>query len=136
MVEAKNFVEKMLGKNLDEEPMVDQDKTLERVPEAAEKIIPTPPPVKKTMQQDPQRIQEPTIQIVEKIIYKKERIHGFFRTLTILALLIIGFLMLGESTGLLQLSINTFQLHTIFPIFIIFSTVVIRSYRGIFGKVF
>ena len=136
MVEAKNFVEKMLGKNLDEEPMVDQDKTLERVPEAAEKIIPTPPPVKRITQQEPQRIQEPTIQIVEKIIYKKERIHGFFRTLTILALLIIGFLMLGESTGLLQLSINKFQLHTIFPIFIIFSTVVIRSYRGIFGKIF
>ncbi len=128
MVEAKNFVEKILGKNLDE-ATVDKDKTLERVPEAAEKLTPTPPSIKKS-------IQEPVIQIVEKIVYKKERIHGFFRTLTILALLVIGFLMLGESTGIIKLSIDSFPLHTIFSIFIIFSTIIIRSYRGIFGKIF
>jgi len=62
--------------------------------------------------------------------------HGFFRTLTIIALLTIGFLMLGESTGIITLSVNSFKLHQIFPIFIIFSTIIIRSYKGIFGKVF
>ncbi|MEI6775173.1 MAG: hypothetical protein WCL18_10825 [bacterium] len=44
--------------------------------------------------------------------------------------------MLGETTGLITLSINSFKLHQIFPIFIIFSTIIIRSYKGIFGKIF
>jgi hypothetical protein len=56
--------------------------------------------------------------------------------LTIIALLAIGFLMLGESTWLITLSVNSFKLHEIFPLFIIFSTIIIRSYKGIFGKVF
>jgi hypothetical protein len=38
--------------------------------------------------------QEPEIQVVEKIVYKKQRVHGFFRTLTIITLLAIGILML------------------------------------------
>lgn len=74
--------------------------------------------------------------VIEKIVYKKQRVHGFFRTLTILALLAIGFLMLGESMGIAKLTIGDFALDTIYPIFIIFSTIIIRSYRDIFGKIF
>ena len=84
MVEAKSFVEKELKENI---------KGKEEAEKIPEKKVSTPvytPP--------PQIQQEPVIQIVEKIVYKKQRIHGFFRTLTIIALLAIGFLMLGEST--------------------------------------
>lgn len=129
MVEAQNFVEKTLGKNLDNE------KTTEQIPKKKE-TVPTYTPPPQAAPVEPQIIQLPVIQIIEKIVYKRERMHGFFRTLTIIALLVIGFLMLGESTGILQLSINTFPLHTVFPLAIIFSTIVIRSYRGIFGKIF
>lgn len=44
--------------------------------------------------------------------------------------------MLGESTGLIELSVNTFKLHQIFPIFIILSTIILRSYKKLFGKIF
>lgn len=132
MAEAKNFIEKTLGNNTQEET------NPETVAETKDIPIYTPPPAPKqeTNITPPQIIQQPIIQIVEKIVYKKQRIHGFFRTLTIIALLTIGFLMLGESTGLIELSVNTFKLHQIFPIFIIFSTIIIRSYKGIFGKIF
>lgn len=135
MVEAKNFVEKELGKSLDE------TQPAESVPEAKEQIpiyTPPPPQPQESVPPVPQFFvqQPPVVQIIEKIVYKKQRIHGFFRTLTIIALLTIGFLMLGESTGIIQLSINSFKLHQIFPIVIIFSTIIIRSYRGILGKIF
>lgn len=134
MIEAKNFIEKTLGKNLDEK----QQK--ETTPETTEQIpiyIPPSPQPQEPAPEIPQPIQQPPIvQIVEKVVYKKQRIHGFFRTLTIIALLAIGFLMLGESTGIISLSINSFKLHQIFPIAIILSTIIIRSYRGIFGKIF
>ena len=137
MVEATNFVEKTLGKRLD------WDKNSETMPEAQESAPKYTPPITerkpKFIDPEPQTqqiLQQPTIQIIEKIVYKKQRIHGFFRTLTIIALLTIGFLMLGESTWLITLSINSFKLHQMFPIFIIFSTIIIRSYKGIFGKIF
>lgn len=134
MIEAKNFIEKTLGKNLDEK----QQK--ETTPETREQIpiyIPPSPQPQEPAPEIPQPIQQPPIvQIVEKVVYKKQRIHGFFRTLTIIALLAIGFLMLGESTGIISLSINSFKLHQVFPIAIILSTIIIRSYRGIFGKIF
>lgn len=127
MVEAKNFVEKELGKNLDEK------ENLETIPETKETIptyTPPPPPMQEPKPSEPQFIQQaPIVQIVEKVVYKKQRIHGFFRTLTIIALLAIGFLMLGESTGLIELSINSFKLHQIYPLVIIFSTIIIRSYK-------
>ncbi len=141
MVEAKNFVEKELGKNLDDETYS------EEIYETKAPMY-TPPSSNTTkkaieigwpsMTQIPQTqtIQQPIIQIVEKIVYKRQRIHGFFRTLTIIALLAIGFLMLGESTGLISLSINSFKLHQIFPLGIILSSIIIRSYKGIFGKIF
>lgn len=127
MVEAKNFVEKELGKSLNEELQTEQGpEKKESVP-----VYTPPPPTQEPASQIPQFFapQPPVVQIVEKVIYKKQRIHGFFRTLTIIALLAIGFLMLGESTGLIQLSINSFKLHQIYPIVIIFSTIIIRSYR-------
>lgn len=135
MVEAKNFVEKELGKSLDEEL------TTEQAPEKKESIPVYTPPPPQSQEPEPQvpqffAPQPPVIQIVEKIVYKKQRIHGFFRTLTIIALLVIGFLMLGESTGLIELSINSFKLHQIYPLVIILSTIIIRSYRGILGKIF
>ena len=135
MVEAKNFVEKELGKSLDEEPQTEQ------IPEEKESIpvyTPPSPPIQEPEPQVPQFFtqQPPVIQVVEKIVYKKQRIHGFFRTLTIIALLAIGFLMFGESTGLIELSINTFKLNQIYPLVIILSTIIIRSYRWLFGKIF
>lgn len=83
-------------------------------------------------------IQEPIPEpeIIEKIVYKKQRVHGFFRTLTILVLLVIGFLLLGESMGIAKVTIGDFALDTVYPIFVIFSTIVIRSYRNVFGKLF
>lgn len=128
MVEAKNFVEKELGKSLDEELQTEQ------IPEEKESIpvyTPPSPPIQEPEPQVPQFFtqQPPVIQVVEKIVYKKQRIHGFFRTLTIIALLAIGFLMFGESTGLIELSINTFKLNQIYPLVIILSTIIIRSYR-------
>ncbi|HBB04481.1 TPA: hypothetical protein DCZ39_06400 [Patescibacteria group bacterium] len=141
MVEATNFVEKTLGKSLNPDENLNKGNTPEATPKIkipADIIIPidTPPSqaVQQPVQQQPQTIQiiqQPpqTIQIVEKVTYKKERIHGFFRTLTIIALLVIGFLMLGESTGIIQLSINSFKLHQIFPIIIILSAIIIRSYK-------
>ncbi len=78
----------------------------------------------------------PEPQIVEKIVYKKQKVHGFFRTLTILALVVIGFLMLLEVWNVFSLNINGFDLHLIYPIIIIFSSIVIWSYKGWFGKIF
>jgi hypothetical protein len=71
-----------------------------------------------------------------KIIYVQKRVHWFFRTLTIIALLVIWILMRLESKWILFLSINKFSLDQIYPIFIIFSTIVIRSYKWLFGKFF
>ena len=70
-----------------------------------------------------------TPQVIEKIVYKKQRIHGFFRTLTIIALLAVGVLMLLENTGVMKLSIANFDLYLIYPIIVIFSTIIIRGYR-------
>ena len=139
MVDAKNFVEKTLGVSLDKDKEPESKNNIGENSESKESIFTyTPPPAQKQnpIQFQNQNIQQPTIQIVEKIVYKKQRIHGFFRTLTIIALLTIGFLMLGESTGLITLSVNSFKLHQIFPIFIIFSTIIIRSYKWVFGKLF
>lgn len=132
MVEAKNFVEKELGRSLDEKESV------EAIPETKEVVpIYTPPaPIQEPPPAEPQLPPQPTIQIVEKVIYKKQRIHGFFRTLTIIALVVIGFLMLGESTGIIELSINNFKLHTIYPLIVILSAIILRSYKKIFGKIF
>lgn len=75
-------------------------------------------------------------QVVEKIVYKKQRMYGFFRILTMIALLAVGVLMLLESTGILKLSVNNLNLDVIYPVFIILSTIVIRSWRGWFGRIF
>jgi len=133
MVEATNFVEKTLGKSLNKE---NNAEISVEVKESVPVYTPPPPQRQEPVPAQPQIPQQPIIQIVEKIIYKRQRIHGFFRTLTIIALLAIWVLMLGETTGLITLSINSFKLHQIFPIFIIFSTIIIRSYKGIFGKIF
>jgi len=142
MAEAQNFVEKEMEKILEtpestsKEPQIQPTYTPPvRTFSPETKDV---PPTRDVFNFPPQSLtpQEPTIQIVEKIVYKKQRIHGFFRTLTIMALLAIGFLMLGESTGTITLSVNSFKLHQIFPIFIIFSSIIIRSYKWIFGKIF
>lgn len=142
MAEAQNFVEKEMEKILEtpesapKEPQIQPTYTPPVRTFSPE--IKDIPPTKDVFNFPPQSptSQEPTVQIVEKIVYKKQRIHGFFRTLTIMALLAIGFLMLGESTGTITLSVNSFKLHQIFPIFIIFSSIIIRSYKGIFWKIF
>ena len=68
-------------------------------------------------------------QVIERIVYKKPRVHGFFRTLTILALLAIGFLLLGETMNIAKITVGNFALDIIYPIFIIFSTIVIWCYK-------
>ncbi len=75
-------------------------------------------------------------QVIEKIVYQKQKVHGFFRTLTILALVVVGFLMLLETLNVFSLSISWFNLNLIYPIFILFSSIVIWSYRGLFWKIF
>lgn len=75
-------------------------------------------------------------QVIEKVVYKQQRIHWFFRTLTIIALAAIWFLMLMENYGILKIYIWDFALNIIYPIFIIFSCIVIWSYRWLFGKIF
>lgn len=134
MAESSNFVEKTLGVNLDSK--INPDVFAEM--KASAPIYTPPPQATPTQTQLPPQpqITQPVIQIIERVIYKKQRMHGFFRTLTIIALLIIWFLMLGESTGMIELSINSFKLHQIFPIVIILSTIVIRSYKWILGKIF
>lgn len=91
---------------------------------------------KAKIQEDIKVIPEEEPVVIEKIVYKKQRVHWFFRTLTILVLLAIGFLMLGESTGIAKLTMGDFALDKVYPIFIIFSTIIIRSYRDVFGKIF
>ena len=137
MVEAKNFVEKELEKKMDEEQTIEH-----RSNNTEKSTVPTytppPPPPPEILPPEPQFVsnQPPVVQIIEKIVYKKTRIHGFFRTLTIITLAIIGFLMLGESTGLLELSVNSYKLHHIYPLIIILSTIILWSYKGLFGKIF
>lgn len=75
-------------------------------------------------------------QIIEKVVYKKQKVHGFFRTLTIISLVVVGFLMLLETLNVFSLNINGFDLNLIYPIFVIFSSIVIWSYRWLFGKIF
>jgi len=131
MIEAKNFIEREMNTEW---------KIIETIETKPPTEIYTPPQqTQQTQQPIPhieQIIQQPVIQIVEKVIYKKQRIHWFFRTLTLIALLIIGFLMLGESTWLLTLSIDYVTLNKIYPIAIILSTIIIWSYKGLFGKIF
>ncbi|MEI7920008.1 MAG: hypothetical protein WCH65_07840 [bacterium] len=94
MTEAQNFVEKEMEKILEipeptsKEPEIQPTYTPpvrtfspETKSQPAKDVFdfPTPSSLEK----------EPTVQIIEKIIYKKQRIHGFFRTLTIIALLAI-----------------------------------------------
>ncbi len=138
MAEATNFVEKTLGVSLDKEKKMDPENNSPTAETKEQVSMYTAPTPKQSIPEftPPQINQQPVIQIIEKIVYKKQRIHGFFRTLTIIALLAIGFLMLWESTGLITLSVNSFKLHQIFPLFIIFSTIIIRSYKGIFWKIF
>lgn len=78
----------------------------------------------------------PEPQIVEKIVYEKQRIHGFFRTLTLLTLLFVGVLMLLEVLNIFSLSIGGIAINTFYPVFVILSVIVIWSYKGIFGKIF
>ncbi|HCB51339.1 TPA: hypothetical protein DEP21_02060 [Patescibacteria group bacterium] len=44
--------------------------------------------------------------------------------------------MLSQALGIFTVSFGDLNLSLIYPIFIIFSSIVIWSYRGIFGKVF
>gem|GEM_PF-6731531 len=49
--------------------------------------------------------------------------------MTIIALLVVGVLMLLENTGVMKLSIGNTNLDLIYPVIVIFSTIIIRSYR-------
>ncbi len=139
MNEAQNFVEKELWTSSStptwaspsqEEPMIPIYIPPQPQPQASQTATP------ETSWWVWWKQEESKIQIIEKVIYKKQKIHGFFRTLTILALLAIGFLMWWESTGMIELTINNYPLHNIYPMFIIISTIVIRSYRDLLGKIF
>ncbi|MEI8008268.1 MAG: hypothetical protein WCI00_02230 [bacterium] len=96
MAEATNFVEKTLGVSLDKEKKMDPENNSPTAETKEQVSMYTAPTPKQSIPEftPPQINQQPVIQIIEKIVYKKQRIHGFFRTLTIIALLAIGFLML------------------------------------------
>lgn len=80
------------------------------------------------------KVEQPAI--IEKVVYKKQRVHWFFRTLTILALLIVWFLMLAEVLWVFKLNLNWFNFSLIYPVFIILSSIIIWSYKWILGKIF
>ncbi len=87
-------------------------------------------------QQETPEVVAPEVQVVEKIVYQKQRVHGFFRTLTLLTLLFVGILMLLEGLWIFSLSIAGVAINMFYPVFIILSVIVIWSYKWIFGKVF
>lgn len=83
--------------------------TPEQIPQAPAPIEPAnipfyqpqTPPISAQVAQPAQaniEIKVDTPQVIQQVVYKKQRIHGFFRTLTIIALLVVGVLMLLENT--------------------------------------
>ena len=79
MVEATNFVEKTLGVRLDKGKKLDPETNSPTSEEKEQVATYTPPPQKQSIPEftPPQINQQPVIQIIEKIVYKKQRIHGF-----------------------------------------------------------
>lgn len=66
----------------------------------------------------------------------RDTTYWFFRILTIGVLVVIGFLMLGESLNLFRFYIWNISLDTIYPVIIILSTIILRNYKRAFGKIF
>lgn len=78
---------------------------------------------------------QPKVEVVEKIVYKKQRVHGFFRTLALVALLFVGVLMLLEWLKIFSLDLDWLDTKIFYPVFIILNVIVIWSYKGLFGKI-
>lgn len=66
----------------------------------------------------------------------RDTTYWFFRILTIGVLVVIGFLMLGESLNLFRFYVWNVSLDTIYPVIIILSTIILRNYKRAFGKIF
>ncbi len=66
----------------------------------------------------------------------KQKTFWFFRVLTIWVLVAVWFLMLGESLNIFKFYVWDLALSTIYPVIIIFSTVILRNYKYFIGKVF
>lgn len=65
----------------------------------------------------------------------KQKTYWFFRILTIWVLVAIGFLMLGESLNVFKFYVWDLPLSKIYPIIIIFSTVILWNYKYFIGKI-
>lgn len=72
----------------------------------------------------------------QPLLSKSQNVHGFFRTLTLIALLLVGVLMLLEELKIFSLTMDRLDMNMFYPIFVILSVIVIWSYKGIFGKIF
>lgn len=64
----------------------------------------------------------------------KQKTYWFFRILTIWVLVAIGFLMLGESLNIFRFYIWELALSKVYPVIIIFSTVILWNYKYFIGK--
>jgi len=64
----------------------------------------------------------------------KQKTYWFFRILTIWVLVAVGFLMLGESLNVFKFYIWDLPLSKVYPIIIIFSTVILWNYKYFIGK--
>jgi len=108
-------------------------------------VASTPPPVQNTPVQNPYQVApQPQINVnvnghdeeieIEGLV-KKTKNYGIIRILILLVLVVTGFLMLGETTDLLSLSVKWLVLSQIYPIVILLSVIVLFSYKKIIGKI-
>lgn len=65
----------------------------------------------------------------------KQKTYWFFRMLTIWVLVAVGFLMLGESLNIFKFYAWDLELSKIYPLIIIFSTVILRNYKKFIWKI-
>lgn len=66
---------------------------------------------------------------------KKKKTNWFFRVLSLIALLWVGFLMLGESANILKINLAGFELANIYPIVVLISVVILFVYKNILSKI-
>ncbi|NOZ43978.1 MAG: hypothetical protein GXP45_02350 [bacterium] len=73
--------------------------------------------------------------IIEKPDTKCKNTNGFFRIITLIVLIITGFLMLGESSNILSLNFGGWQINTLYSIIVLLSVLVLFVYKKILGKI-
>jgi len=66
---------------------------------------------------------------------KREKTYGFFRIIILIVLIVTGFLLLCEVSGIYSFAVNDFLLSQIYPIIILLSAVALFSYKKFLGKI-